>query len=735
MMISNIEDIGDEEIRKEINEVLMVIPMLRNLTDPSRKYAKDLKRDTKNKVKVDLANPHILEDMDYFRPAALSFMKTGKYCKYYPSKNASSPYRRFWDEEIRRCKDGYIRKSDGEWITGYNYFYWNYTPILKTEVVGERGDDGMVKADRVEGFPDIWDGDYLFYHYLDKAENSGKYGVVLKARGKGYSFKAGSMLNRNFFLYKKSKSYALAAESEYLDTDGILNKAEDQFSFINQHAGFAKKLSLKDTLMHRRSGYNKKGDSTEYGFKSERIGVTLKNKPDKARGKRGKLILWEEAGSFPYIIKSWRIAQKSMEDGKRVFGLMLAFGTGGEEGVSFIGLEQLFYSSKAYRVQTMQNVFDKNAERASCGFFVPDYFNRADCYDENGNSDVIKALGEIFEKRLLVRNNSTDSSDYAQVKAEEPITPREAVMRTQGTEFPVKELSDHLSDIEPTREHFLAHHYIINLKWVGSNAVTWEPNFVDKPIRDHPFKGTNRKGAIEIFEQPQASSEGMIPRGRYVGGIDPIDDDTTKTARVSDFSILIFDLWNDVIVAQWIGRYQKASDNYDIALKLAVYYNAELNYENKLKGLYSHFERKNMLKYLCDTPLILKDMDYVKDANLIGNKSKGSPPSKEINAWGRREQADWMLTPNSHREDVLGFKTIRSLEYLKECISWSIDGNFDTVSAAIMVFIIRADRFKLVQQQQEHSDEPDEWEDDEFFKDNFRQDQVSAYSELNFTID
>lgn len=725
--MKDILDIQDSEVRQDVTELLHTIPMLYHMNDPERKRAKNLPRDKHNKIIVDVTKPHILEDMDYFRQSAITYNKTGKYSTHYPSKNPDSPFRKFWDEEIRRCKDGYIREKDGEWISGYYYFYLNYTPIIRTIITGERNKDGTVKADRVEDFADVWDGDYLFYHYLDQAENAGKYAVVLKARGKGYSFKAASMLNRNYFLYKRSKSYALAAESEYLDTDGILNKAEDQASFINQHCGFSKKLVLKDTLMHKISGYKRRGESGDFGFKSERIGVTLKNKPDKARGKRGKLMVWEESGSFPYIIKSWRIAQKSMEEGKRVFGLMIAFGTGGEEGVSFIGLEQLFYNSKAYNVCSIRNVFDKSADRSTCSFFVPDYWNRADCYDENGNSDVIKALEEIVDRRLLIRYNSNDSNDYAQIKAEEPVTPRDAVMRTSGSEFPVKELTDHLTDIEPNRESFLAPHYIIDLIWISANSVTWKPNFEDKPIRTHPYKGSNLKGAIEIFEQPRTSSGGHIPNGRYIGGVDPVDDDTTKTSRISLFAVWIFDLWNDVIVAQWIGRYQRANDNFDLALKLAVYYNAQLNYENKLKGMYAYFERKYMLKYLCDTPDILKDMDYIQDKRLIGNKSKGTPPSEQINSWSRREQADWMLRPNPQRDYVLGYKTIRSLEYLKETISWNLDGNFDSVSAMNMVFVIRADRFKAVQARGNAvEEEEDEWAKDEFLNNNYHPNVLSS---------
>ncbi len=733
-MISDLIEIaeGEKLVQGDVREFIDAIPLITHMISPNRKKAKDLNRDESGKIVVDITKLHILEDTDYFRPAALTYIKNKKYCEYYPSKNPSSPYKKFWDEEIRRCLDGYVRESDGEWIPGYFYFYLNYCPILKIVVTGKRNKDGTARAKRVEDFPDFWDGDYAFYHYIEQGEVLGKYGTVLKSRAKGASYKAASMLNRNYFLIKKSKSYAYASEGEYLDTDGILNKADDQFSFINQHAGFSKKLAIKNTLMHRKSGYNKKGDTADYGFRSERIGVTLKNNPDKPRGKRGKVIIWEESGSFPNLIKSWRIADKSVNQDGDVYGYMLAYGTGGDANtLDFSGLEQLFYNSAAYDVYAIQNVFDKNAYKSKCAFFFPNYLNRAGCYDKDGNSDVVKALVRIVRKRLTIQANSDDSADYAQVIAEEPITPQDATMRLEGTEFPVNEIKEYLSEIVPNKERLVAPHYVVDLLWVNRDTVTYKPTFTEMPIRTFPYKSRRIHGAVELYEIPQKSKETAYPpSGRYIGGVDVVDDDTMKTSRISLFSIWIFDLWNDVIVAEWIGRHQKASDNYDIALKLAILYNAELNYENKSKGMFDHFNKKHKLKYLADTPNLMRDMEYIKDTQLIGNRAKGTPPTEQINAFGRRQQAEWMLTPNENRENILGLRTIRSIAYLQEASAWNIEGNFDRVSAANMLFILRADRYKRTETTK-HIDVVNEWEEDEFFKGKY-EDSINSPIDIEF---
>jgi hypothetical protein len=38
-------------------------------------------------------------------------------------------------EEVRRCWYGYVRESDGEWVTGNMYFYLNYYRMEITEEI------------------------------------------------------------------------------------------------------------------------------------------------------------------------------------------------------------------------------------------------------------------------------------------------------------------------------------------------------------------------------------------------------------------------------------------------------------------------------------------------------------------------------------------------------------------------------------------------------------------------
>ena len=98
-----------EEVKEELLDTINSVSLIKKLISPSRKYAKDRPRDEQGRIIVDLANPHILENMDYFRQPALHFMKHGCYTFLKPNSNPNSEYRKHWDEEIRRCREGYVR--------------------------------------------------------------------------------------------------------------------------------------------------------------------------------------------------------------------------------------------------------------------------------------------------------------------------------------------------------------------------------------------------------------------------------------------------------------------------------------------------------------------------------------------------------------------------------------------------------------------------------------------------
>ena len=216
-----------------------------------------------------------IKNSDKFRQPALSFIKTGQFC---PHPKGTAEYMRFWTEEQKRCVDGYTA-DDGDYISGYNYFYLNYCPINRTV---NRVIDGKLQRTQEVTFPDFWDYDYYYFQSVEQAQEEGKHLCVLKSRRKGYSYKSGAMLCRNYYLVPNSKSYVYASNKQYLTDDGVLTKAWDYMDFIDEHTAWGKKRSI-NTQMRRRAGMlikDEYGNQIEVGYKSEIIGVTLKDNPD-----------------------------------------------------------------------------------------------------------------------------------------------------------------------------------------------------------------------------------------------------------------------------------------------------------------------------------------------------------------------------------------------------------------------------------------------------------------------
>lgn len=696
-------------VKEELTDAIERIEFIQKLASPTRPKAKNLprwdkpfsknrKEDPNGRICPNYEEPHILENMDYFRQAALHFQEHGRYTFAFPSKHPNSEFQRFWKEEARRCMYGYVRESDGEWITGYNYYYWNYSPIMlaiakgDAEVSDSLDFEGQT-ADRVEDFPAVWDMDYFYYHYLEEAEKQGKFGTVLKTRGRGYSFKGGSLLARNYNFIPKSKSWALASEKGDLTEDGLLSKAWDNLEFINEHTAWRKRKQEKDTMMHKKASYKDLNTGVFKGIKSEIIGVTTQNKPEKARGKRGKCILMEEAGRYPDLLKVWGIARPSMEQGSLVYGLMIAFGTGGTEGAAFEGLEKLFYEGGGYRVLMKKNVFDKTRGEGQCAFYCGEYMNREGFYDKDGNSDVIGALIQTFNARLEVLKSTSDPMTIVQEKADRSITPQEAVMRTEGTIFPIGDLKDYLAEIKPNVQKFASSHHTgrLNLTNLGVDFVYDKGENV---LREFPANTRKDKsGAVEIYVMPQRTENNEVRHGRYIMGVDPYDDDSGTSLG----SAFVFDMYTDKIVAEYTGRPKFANDFYEIVRRLAIFYNAAVNYENKNKGLFGYFSNKHSLHLLTDNPKFLKDSDTTQARESYGNKAKGTHPTKEINALARRLQRDWMLSTAYNEETLPNLRKIRSVAYIQELIAWNPDGNFDRVSAMGMVMILREERLKYVE--------------------------------------
>lgn len=639
-----------------------------------------------------------LHNTDKFRQAAIFFEKHGCYTL---APVGTTDYNKYWEQETDRCKNGYIA-PDGEGITGYNYFYLNYSPIFKlveTEYTDRNG-DLRKRRERILQFPSFWDYDYYYFCAIEEAEQQGKHMAVLKSRQRGYSFKGASMLVRNYMLIPGSKNFAVASEQKFLIGDGLLTKAWQIMDFLDQHTAWAKQR-LVSTRMERVSGYkvtDEFGKQTERGYLSSIVGITLKNDPERIRGTRGKLVLWEEGGKFPDLLDAWRIEQPSVEtDDGVAFGLMIAFGTGGTIGASFDGLKELFYKPNANNVLAFPNIWDDGRENTECGFFVPAYSNLESFdddgnqvyMDKDGNSYKEKAIQNLIDQRNKIKDGGASQQSIDRFISERPIKPAEAVLELGKNIFPRKLLMDQLTRIR-TNKKLQSMKHIVDLEWDGNGQV----KATEKPsgdITNYPLKkGDKPHGSIVIWEYPVKDP----PLGLYIGGCDPYDHDDSFTNSLG--STFIFkrvragEAWTDVIVAEYSGRPDTAEEYYENVRKLLTFYNARLLFENERKGIYPYFTNKHCDYLLADQPdKIISEV--FKDSKV--QRRKGCHMTKQIRAYGEGLILEWLL--DEFEEGHPNVERVYSEPLIEELIENDGVRNVDRVIALCMVMIYREELYQV----------------------------------------
>lgn len=639
-----------------------------------------------------------LHDTDKFRQAAIFFQQHGCYTL---APRGTTDYNKYWEQETDRCLNGYTA-PDGEGITGYNYFYLNYSPImrLKEEEYTDREGNLRKRRQRILEFPSFWDYDYYYFCAIEQAELEGKHMAVLKCRQRGYSFKGGSMLVRNYMLIPGSKNFAIASEQKFLIGDGLLTKAWQIMDFLDKHTAWAKQR-LVSTRMERTSGYkitDEFGKQTEQGYLSSITGITLKNDPERVRGTRAKLVLWEEGGKFPSLSYAWRIEQPSVEtDDGKAFGLMIAFGTGGTEGASFEGLKELFYKPKSYNVLSFPNIWDDGRENTECAFFVPAYSNLESFdddgnqvyMDKDGNSYKEKAIENLIDQRNKVKDGGASQQSIDRFISERPIKPAEAVLELGKNIFPRKLLMDQLTRIR-TNKKLQSMKHIVDLEWDGNGQV----KATEKPsgdITNYPLKkGDKPHGSVVIWEYPVKDP----PLGLYIGGCDPYDHDDSFTNSLG--STFIFkrvragEAWTDVIVAEYSGRPDTAEEYYENVRKLLTFYNARLLFENERKGIYPYFTNKHCDYLLADQPdKIISEV--FKDSKV--QRRKGCHMTKQIRAYGEGLILEWLL--DEFEEGHPNVERVYSEPLIEELIENDGVRNVDRVIALCMVMIYREELYQV----------------------------------------
>lgn len=703
-----LEELELEKYPKEVQEnffdFLNNVPFIKWMVSKDRPLISELPRDDKGRAIIDVTKPPILENSNYFRQTGEVFDTTGQYTNLRPNRNPNSEFGRWLSEEKRRCWDGLTDPTTGMWITGDYYFLLNYCPMHLTE----KRKDGLTM--RVIKFPRFWDGQWIVSHYFQQARLHGHHALELASRGKGKTTLGAAMLAKRFILgeteenRKKVQNIVTAADKgKLIGTNQILSVFIDDIDFCAKNTQFpSHRLKSSKAELAWKMGYKKQGSDVGYGSGNEVMGFISGVDQDKLNGTRGVIYLVEEAGIFKNLLDMYTLIRPSVEQGGEVFGEIILYGTAGNEQSDFTSFYEMFSSPNGYNIDPLENVFDKEGQgRKLSSVFYGAYMNYdSDCIDENGNSDVTKALLKICNDRYKVKYGSTDINAITKRISQYPVTPQEAIIQSHGSIFPVTELNERINQIDNNPSEY-DDVYVGKLTLDNNGKVVFKPNG-DMPIREYPLKDNKVKGGLEIFEMPQKDGQGKVPSGRYILGTDPYDSDQSETMSLG--SCFVLDLWTDRIVAEYTGRPAFADDFYEITRKLCLFYNGKNCYENNLRGLFAYYSKCNSTYLLAETPEYLRDRQLIGSTS-FGNSAYGIRATPPIINYGFRLIKEWLLKPvtkivkdeegNDKETTVPNLYYIRNRALLKELALWNPVKNFDRVMSLVQLMLYREEKMIL----------------------------------------
>ena len=564
---------------------------------------------------------------DWFTQVRTNFEKTGHYCQY---QFGSKLYRDFWNQEYDRCSHGMT--VNGYTITGCNYFFLNYYQ-LKNSRVEKAG------TARQDIFPRFMVCQYEFFHYFELCKHLRKNVCMMKSRGIGFSEILASICANEYSCFKNSITMITAFDLGKLNK--TFEKVTHALTFLNDKTdkGFFKLRQVQDSALLKKASFYKyvNGQKVEDGWMSQIEGIVA-DKPSKVRGDRAEIVMFEEAGSNPTLLKSFIQGEALVDVGGNKMGILIAGGTGGDSGPALDGLKTIYYDPESYLVLPYKHKYTDDNTEVLTGFFIPSYtaLDLQEVVDSRGVVDTIKAR----EHYQLKRDRYKDPKALVIYCAEYCFTAEEAFALEGDNKFNKVLLSDQLAQIKlhksgPKIENgelkfiFKTQHgnkqdmcnNIADVQWLPSN--TGNIHIIQHPL--WTISQNDEKGNSISYKEM---------KNLYVAGIDSIDigqDQTSDaTKNPSKFCITIkkrqFGTQDPMYVAYYLERPDDVRQAYKTAMQLLMYYNCQANIEATRVSMLTWARDRGFYKYFLARPRAT----YPDPNKMPRTRQVGSPATNTV---------------------------------------------------------------------------------------------------------
>ena len=524
-------------------------------------------------------------------------------------------------------------------------------------------------------------------------QNSAQNLISIQARGGGKSYGSSGIISHNWLTggAVNYDEYLIAKKlKKPLTSDTVIGAIDSKwsgplldktlFAARNFPGEFEYEGKIFPSPLYKGwSGSKKEGSFLKNVDGSYLYHRTFRNNPLAGNAGRPNLVVLDEIGFFDILVET--IGALEGAEASKMFKRQVIWmlGTGGfTSGGSVLFAENVFRNPSQYNCLVFDDEFE---QRGKIGYFVPVTLTRNK--HKKGPNLVTDLKSAQVEEDHFRESKKGDLTRYQVHVINNPLAPSEAFLVTEGTRFPTLLLKDQLAEVlGGSKKRFLDAAYKGWIKIDDKDEMYFSSVQDKEPIRSFPLdKYEDKRSMVEVYQMPRKDEEGIVPGNRYIAGIDVVDKARSTTNSLP--SIIVFDRLTKTIVAEYTGRTDDPKFFYEVCRRILMFYKATAMYEQNFIGLFNYFVQHNCTYLLADTPYQLRNSDTYRPGT---NTSKGIYNAGRVNDTGIDYINSWLMSKISSSNDNLTLTTIYSPAILKELIRWNPKGNFDRVSALIMLF-------------------------------------------------
>lgn len=472
----------------------------------------------------------------------------------------------------------------------------------------------------------------------------------------------GACFGVNLYTNKRNQQVIYTAFTENFVTK-TLEKCWHQLDYANTETeGGFKHLRQAINQSMQKKASKKDSEGNETGFMSMITGIVA-DKANKVRGDRTELLVYEEAGSDPYLIKKWIQGDALIIVGGNRIGTKIAYGTGGDQGPAVDGINELFYKPYEYDILPYKHNYTSDGQYVTTSYFIPAYnvVIVDGIIDKRGVCDSKKA--KAYYQKLREKKAGSPSA-YLTYCAEYCFTPEEALSLQGDNIFDQTLIAARLTDIK-------LHGAGIKPK-IGIVDYASSESSDDLKLKFIP----DSRGKVKIYEMPRYDEDGKLLKNLYVAGIDSIDqgkDQSTGQKDTSEYCLTIKRRTFGLEAPKYVCIYKERPDNirkaYSQTIKLLEFYGCQAVLESSRTAIVNYFKDRKKQNLLMRRPTSVNPTDKLTNTTMFGVY-----PSKQNIEYYLELISDYIMEYSTEIDDI---------EMLTEMNKYSYENKrkFDIIAA------------------------------------------------------